>query len=316
MYLMLCKAIMNDPRKQTNSILNGWPDTRSQCNRSIIEFWNYMDELSCIERSTHTYPRTGPTGIGAIGSHGYGNTIIRTKHALFWSGISKRIRTSYSNAASPIKKNHWSHVMYHSDHGNMPLLTYAYLTEKTDYGRLICVIILKSTWQKNSCSKTHMSLFSTWHSRQTYVRQFRSMQIRTNKKLSREWNFTQILSSPLHPQSNGLAENATKTAKRFLKKAREGGQEPYLYILEYRDTYSESEYTTAQLLMGRRTRSVILTKIWFLRRLTQNKFKLANMEKKRNTTNISICIQNHYQNFTVSEDNMQHDKSWLPAKVI
>lgn len=104
MYLMLCKAIMNDPRKQTNSILNGWPDTRSQCNRSIIEFWNYMDELSCIERSTHTYRRTGPTGIGAIGSHGYGNTIIRTKHALFWSGISKRIRTSNSNAASPIKK--------------------------------------------------------------------------------------------------------------------------------------------------------------------------------------------------------------------
>jgi len=63
---LLCEATKNDPQMQTlkATILDGWPETRSQCNRSNLEFWNHRDELS----SHNSYTSTGQTGNDAISS--------------------------------------------------------------------------------------------------------------------------------------------------------------------------------------------------------------------------------------------------------
>lgn len=71
---------------------------------------------------------------------------------------------------------------------------------------------------------------------------------------------TQITSSPAHPQSNGKAESARKTAKRLMKKAKMSGQNPYLSMLDQRNTPTQGlNSSPAQRLLSRRTRTLLPT---------------------------------------------------------
>ena len=74
------------------------------------------------------------------------------------------------------------------------------------------------------------------------------------------YEFRHVTSSPRYPQSNGRSENSVRTAKRIMTKAREAGTDPYLALLEWRNTPSESlKLSPAQLLFGRRTRTRLPT---------------------------------------------------------
>jgi transposase InsO family protein len=52
----------------------------------------------------------------------------------------------------------------------------------------------------------------------------------------RTWHFEHITSSPGYPQSNGGAERAVQIAKSLMKKAVEDGVDPYLSLLNHRNT--------------------------------------------------------------------------------
>ena len=60
------------------------------------------------------------------------------------------------------------------------------------------------------------------------------------------WKINHKTSSPLYPQSNGLAEKTVQTAKRLLTKALKTNREPYLSILEYRNTPTRPEGSAVQ----------------------------------------------------------------------
>lgn len=75
---------------------------------------------------------------------------------------------------------------------------------------------------------------------------------------SHAWEFTHKTSSPGHPQSNGKVESAVKTAKRLMRKAKMAGQDPYLAILDHRNTPTQGLGTSpAQRLLSRRTRTLL-----------------------------------------------------------
>ncbi|CAI5678464.1 unnamed protein product [Oreochromis niloticus] len=75
---------------------------------------------------------------------------------------------------------------------------------------------------------------------------------------SRKWEFQHHTSSPGYPQSNGKAESAGKTAKRLMKKAKLAGQDPYLALLDHRNTPTQGLTTSpAQRLLSRRTRTLL-----------------------------------------------------------
>ena len=76
----------------------------------------------------------------------------------------------------------------------------------------------------------------------------------------KEYQFTHSTSSPRYPRSNGLAEKCLQTAKSLLKKAKKCGNDPYLALLELRNTPIEGLGSPSQLLMGRRTRTVLPVK--------------------------------------------------------
>ncbi|XP_068697063.1 uncharacterized protein [Montipora foliosa] len=76
------------------------------------------------------------------------------------------------------------------------------------------------------------------------------------KAFSVEWDFHHVTSSPYHAKSNGRAENAVKTCRSLLIKARADKRDPLLALLEWRNTPSEGmNASPVQLLYRRRTRT-------------------------------------------------------------
>ena len=78
------------------------------------------------------------------------------------------------------------------------------------------------------------------------------------KKFSNKWDFNHVTSSPGHSRGNGKAEAAVKVVKNILKKTQRANKDPYLGLLEYRNTPTQDLNTSpAQRLFNRRTRSVL-----------------------------------------------------------
>lgn len=78
------------------------------------------------------------------------------------------------------------------------------------------------------------------------------------KNFARQWNFELVTSSPLYPQSNGKAESSVKRCKTLMKKAADAGNDPYLALLEFRNTPSESTGTSpSEKMFGRRQRTLL-----------------------------------------------------------
>ena len=75
---------------------------------------------------------------------------------------------------------------------------------------------------------------------------------------SRKWEFKHVSSSPYHPKSNGKAESAAKIVKNLFKKASRDNRDPWLSMLDYRNTPTEGMNSSpSQRLMSRRTRTLV-----------------------------------------------------------
>jgi len=74
---------------------------------------------------------------------------------------------------------------------------------------------------------------------------------------ARTWGFTHRISSPIYPQSNSLVEKTVQTAKSLMMKASENGEDPYLGLLEYRNTPVDGLASPSQLLMCRQLRTLL-----------------------------------------------------------
>ena len=59
----------------------------------------------------------------------------------------------------------------------------------------------------------------------------------TFRKFAEEWDFEHVMSSPRYPKSNGKAESAVKIVKNLCKKAASAGNDPWLAILQWRNTH-------------------------------------------------------------------------------
>lgn len=90
-------------------------------------------------------------------------------------------------------------------------------------------------------------------------------------KFSKTWEFEHITSSPGYPQSNGKAELAVKSAKHLMKKAKKSECDPYLALLDFRNTPSQHLGSSpVQRLMNRRTKTLLPTKGSLLKPCIEN----------------------------------------------
>jgi len=95
-----------------------------------------------------------------------------------------------------------------------------------------------------------------------------------------------------YPQSNGLAEKGVGIAKKLLRKAKDSNTSPYLAFLEYRNTPLECGYFPSQLLISRRTKSILP--------ITRKALKPQLVNDKNIQRKMKVSKQNQ---------NLNHDRS-------
>ncbi|CAB4044926.1 sec1 family domain-containing 2 [Paramuricea clavata] len=133
------------------------------------------------------------------------------------------------------------------------------------------------------------------------------------------WKFSHVTSSPKYPQSNGLAEKTVQTAKRMLEKAKRDRRDPYLALLEQRNTPVASYKSPAQLSMGRCLRSLLpcttnhLIPQTVCYHETQSMFQKKQAEQKSNYDKSAVPLQPLKTGEAV---RVKQECEWRPGKVI
>ena len=85
-------------------------------------------------------------------------------------------------------------------------------------------------------------------------------------KFCKSWDIIHVTSSPYNSKANGKAESAVKTYKQIMRKSKDACSDPYLAILDHRNTPSQGFLSSpAQRLMSRRTKTLLPTASALLR---------------------------------------------------
>eukprot|EP00112_Aurelia_sp_Birch-Aquarium-sp1_P011736 Seg247.6 transcript_id=Seg247.6/GoldUCD/mRNA.D3Y31 product="putative protein K02A2.6" protein_id=Seg247.6/GoldUCD/D3Y31 len=101
-------------------------------------------------------------------------------------------------------------------------------------------------------------------------------------EFAKSYEFERAPSSPEYPQSNGKAENAVKTTKMLMKKAKDAKTDFFLALLEWRNTPSEGmDSSPSQRMFGRRMRTLLPTSKQLLKPETQKGVSGKLTERKQ-----------------------------------
>ena len=77
-----------------------------------------------------------------------------------------------------------------------------------------------------------------------------------------KWNFDHIMSSPTYPKSKGFIEHQVETVKSILRESKSVGNDFHLALPAWISTpVSYNLVSPAQLLMGRKVKSLVPTRI-------------------------------------------------------
>lgn len=293
--------VYNLLRKQ---ILVGWPEHPHDLPQEIKDYFPFCDELAVhgdiifknerivvpVDARNFILDRIHSSHIGINGC------IRRAKQAVFWPSMSRHIQSRVENCRtcqeyqmSQSKEPLMSHdvpsrpwekvgVDIFSFREHNYLLTVDYLSNFFEVDRLhtkrVCDIVysLKHQFARHGIPNVVFSDNSPFASREFQA-------------FAAKYEFKHETSSPRYPQSNGKVENAVKTVKRLMSKALESKSDPFLALLDYRNTPTEgSSSSPSQVLFGRRTRSLLPCVQKFLKtpstneareRLTRDKHKQA-----------------------------------------
>ena len=139
------------------------------------------------------------------------------------------------------------------------------------------------------------------------------------RDFTRKWEIQHITSSPSYPKANGLAERQVQTVKNILQKAKDSNQDPYLALLEARNTPVDNFASPAQLVSGRQYRSIIPVNP---KNLMINPFRRDNFEEHRCKAQNNQA--RYYNTHTKELEKLERgervrilkDNRWRPAVVI
>ena len=336
-------AIKNDIKMQKlkQTIACGWPDLRAECDPRILDFWNHGDELSFEDdlifrgQKLLILPALRQEMISKVhtGHLGVSKTLERAKDNLFWPGMSKDItehvlqcaiclKQRDSNAKEPLIPHEFPDRPYQKI--GVDLFHYAgkeHLLTIDYYSRFFEIDYLPDT-----CAATVIQKLKVHLSRNGLVDicvtdngpQFSSELFRD---FANEWGFEHKTSSPLHPMCNGLAEKSVGIAKKLLTKAKESNQDPYIALLEYRNTLLlDCNMSPAQLLYSRRTKSIVLITNKLLQHQPVNLSTVQkNMQRAKATQKAKFDKSANPLPPPLSLNEsvrIQAGKFWRPAKVI
>ena len=259
--------------KVIQTIKDGWPDNKHSLPKGVEEFWNFRSELSVLDgllfrgeklvvpkalrQEMLTRIHTGHLGIEKCKR--------RARDVLFWPRMNAQIEdvvlgcsicseNAIANQKEPLINRKipfrpWEVVA--TDLFTVNGLDYLLVVDF--YSRYPEIEKLENTSSSIVISKLK-SIFAR-HGIPAEVVSDNGPQYTSKEftKFATDWDFKHNTSSPRYPQSNGLAEKYVQITKRLIEKARKDGRDPFLSLLEYRNTPIDKEASPAQLLMSRRS---------------------------------------------------------------
>ena len=335
------EATRNDGQLQTltNVIRTGWPENRQDCPKSVTEYWNHRDELSSANDIVFkgqklvipTAMRKDMIKAVHIGHFGVEKSVGRARDIMFWPLMSKHI-TEYVQSCAICNKHKDSnskqplhpHDVPQRPWQNLSLDLFTWKNQEfmvlvDAYSRYFEFDLIPNTRSVTIIRKlkVHFSRFGICEKLKTDgAAYFTSEQF---QRFLSDWNIKHETSSPTHASSNGLSEVYVKIAKRILQKSKDDNRDPYLPLLEYRNTPLKCGYSPAQLLMGRRLRSILpsTNKQLMPKTVDPNKARKKMTEQQNKTKQHYDKTARKLPPLKVGEPvHIQRDKFWEPAKVV
>lgn len=278
----LAEATSQDEELQVviDLIMDGWPVVKSLCPALALRYWDYRDELGtyhglvvrgdriCIPASMRAemVEAIHKPHLGMVKSK------QRARDLVFWPSMNKQIEEAVSKCSVCQKYQHKPQKEPMIIH---PLPSLPWEKVGTDIGELngksFLVIVdyysnfIEAMPLPDTQARTVIQLLKASIARFGIMKtlisdngpQYSSGEF---KDFINNYGITHVTSSPLYPQSNGLAEKAVQTVKRIMKKCKETGEDVYLALLDLNNTPRDGIVgSPVQRLMGRRTRTRLPT---------------------------------------------------------
>ena len=265
-------------------VRGGWPDHKSATPLSIREYWPFRDEITMQDSIVFkAYSVIIPKSmrkemLNRIHSSHQGAEacLQKAKEILFWPNMKHEVRDAISMCSVcneylaaqqkeplipvEIPMRPWSMLaidLFVFNDKNYVILVDYY----SDYWELTELHQTSATKVINLCKELLSrhgicDILISGNASQSLSAEFARFAV--------EWEFQHSASSPYHSQSNGKAESAVKIAKRLLTKAFRDGSDPFIAILEWRNTPTGLNSSPVQRLMSRRMKTLLPTSACFL----------------------------------------------------
>ena len=317
----------------------GWPETCAELKDELKGYYNYREELTVenqlvLKGSRIVIPRALQKNM-LERIHESHMGMVKTKQlardTIFWPGIDQQIEANVAGCETcqNYRNNVNREPMISHEIINAPYVKIAvdlfelegrnYILFVDYYSKFPDVMYLSNLSSKTTITAMKGN-FSRFGIPNAVVSdngpQFNSQEYRV---FAESYGFTPIFSSPKNPQSNGQAERCVQTIKKLIKKAVNGGNDPHLALLNYRNTPIDGfSLSPAQMLMSRRLRS----RIPMLPKKLEakvNRVPMAKVKKRQETQKKYYDRRVGPMNRVLVEgDNVRYKNykdKWIPGKI-
>ncbi|XP_063233061.1 uncharacterized protein K02A2.6-like [Bacillus rossius redtenbacheri] len=259
-------------------ILKGWPNTSKKLPSCVKEYYSFKEDLTIqddlIYKGTQIVIPTSMRGALLDKIHythlGIQKCKLRARECVFWPGMSRDIENRVGNCTTCRAAQHANTKEPQIDK-EIPGRPWQIVAIDIFHFQGKDYLLLVDTYSKYPEFSHLPNLSSTQviaHCKAVMARhgipeilysdngpQFSSREF---KDFSMRWDFKHKTSSPMYPQSNGLAERHIQTIKHMLKKSVADRKDIMLALLEYRNTPIDTTMPSpAQLLFSRRLRGLL-----------------------------------------------------------
>ena len=263
-------------RKLRNFVEFGWPDHLKDVDQSVASYWDFKEYICVSDDLLFKGDRLivpesmRAEMLKAIHQGHFGSEACkrRAREVLFWPKMSQDIETEVKTCEicnahkkhqqkeplhpHTVPQRPWSKVgadLFEVDGRNYLLLV-------DYYSGFFELDYLSDTTSKSVISKIKSQIAKYGIFEDLISDNGPQFKSREFEDFALKYGFRHTTSSPGYPKSNGMAERAVQTAKSIIKKAKEDNEDPYLGLLNFRNTPRDVTVgSPVQRLMGRRTRT-------------------------------------------------------------
>jgi hypothetical protein len=259
-------------------ITSGWPDSKAELPPNVAVYFSYRDELSLQDGIILRGERVViPLSMRAdmkrrihLGHLGINSCLRRARDVVFWPGMTSEIRQyveSCTVCATVCDKQPAETLIMH-DTCNRPwekVGTDLFTIQDRNYLVTVdyCSHFFEVDYLPDTVAETVIRKLKHHFARHGIPDVLISdggpqFTAQAFKKFKETWQFQHIVTSPGNSKANGAAEAAVKIAKRLMRKCYVDHEDPYLGLLNLRNTPTEGlDISPAQRLFGRRTKTVM-----------------------------------------------------------